>query len=72
MIRFATAVTSWLVSRSGIKTATLSRQVAYGAAAAVAAAYQAPLAGVFFALEIVIEEGEWLEVPNLLLAATAG
>ena len=72
MIQFATAVTSWLASHSGVKTATLSRQVAYGAAAAVAAAYQAPLAGVFFALEIVIGEWEWLEVPNLLLAATAG
>ena len=72
MIQFATAVTSWLASRSGVKTATLSRQVAYGAAAAVAGAYQAPLAGVFFALEIVIGEWEWLEVPNLLLAATAG
>ena len=72
MIQFATAVTSWLASRSGVKTATLSRQVAYGAAAAVAAAYQAPLAGVFFALEIVVGEWAWLEVPNLLLAAMAG
>jgi len=37
----------------------LSRQVAYGAAAAVAAAYQAPIAGVFFAVEIVLGEWAW-------------
>lgn len=72
MIQFATAITSWLASRSGVTAATVSRQVMYGAAAAVAAAYQAPIAGVFFALEIVLGEWAWAEIPNLLLAATAG
>lgn len=72
MIQFAAAVTSWLAARSGFRMSTLSRQVSYGVAAAVAAAYQAPLAGVFFALEIVVGEWAWSEVPNLLLAATAG
>ncbi len=72
MIQFAAGVTSWVARISGVKAATLSRQVAYGAAAAVAAAYQAPVAGVFFALEIILGEWVWAEMPNLLLAATAG
>lgn len=72
MIQFAAAVTSWVARVSGVKAATLSRQVAYGAAAALAAAYQAPVAGVFFALEIILGEWMWSETPNLLLAAMAG
>jgi CIC family chloride channel protein len=51
---------------------SLSRQVAYGAAAAVAAAYQAPIAGVFFATEIVLGEWAWNDVPPLFMAAGAG
>jgi CIC family chloride channel protein len=50
----------------------LSRQVAYGAAAAVAAAYQAPIAGVFFATEIVLGEWAWGDMPQLLLASSTG
>jgi CIC family chloride channel protein len=50
----------------------LARQVAYGAAAAVAAAYQAPIAGIFFSMEIVLGERAWGELPNLALASTAG
>ena len=72
MIQFATAVTSWVGSRSGIKTTSLSRQVACGAAAAVAAAYQAPFAGIFFAFEIVLGEWSWADVPDLALASAAG
>ena len=51
MIQFATAVTSWCGNRLGGRVVSLSRKLSYGAAAAGAAAYQAPLAGVFFALE---------------------
>jgi Chloride channel protein EriC len=72
MIQFAAAVTSWVGARSPLQTLSLSRQVAYGAAAAVAAAYQAPTAGVFFALEIVIGEWTWAEVPLLALSSCAG
>jgi CIC family chloride channel protein len=50
----------------------LSRQVAYGAAAAVAAAYQAPIAGIFFATEIVLGEWAWSDTPQLLLASSTG
>jgi CIC family chloride channel protein len=50
----------------------LSRQVAYGAAAAVAAAYQAPIAGIFFATEIVMGESVWSDIPQLLFASCAG
>ena len=72
MIQFAAGVTSWLGARSPIRSIPLSRQVAYGAAAAVAAAYQAPIAGVFFALEIVLGEWLWSETLPLAAAALAG
>ncbi len=72
MIQFAAAVTSWFGGRFGPRDISLARQVSCGAAAAVAAAYQAPIAGVFFALEIVLGEWTWAEVPALLLAALSG
>jgi CIC family chloride channel protein len=72
MIQFAAAVTSWVGARSPLRCVPLSRQVAYGAAAAVAAAYRAPVAGVFFALEIVLGEWVWTEMPQLALASGAG
>ena len=72
MVQFAAAVVSWIGARSPIRCVSLSRQVAYGAAAAVAAAYQAPVAGVFFALEIVLGEWQWREIPQLALASGAG
>src|SRR6202167_3912930 len=49
-----------------------ARQVSYGAAAAIAAAYQAPIAGVFFATEIVLGEWAWNDIPQLLLASSTG
>jgi CIC family chloride channel protein len=72
MIQFAAAISSWVAERSPLRNLTLSRQVAYGAAAAVAAAYQAPIAGVFFAMEIVLGEWAWSDAPQLLLASTTG
>jgi CIC family chloride channel protein len=59
MIQFAAAISSWVGERSPMRNLSLSRQVTYGAAAAVAAAYQAPIAGVFFATEIVLDEWAW-------------
>jgi CIC family chloride channel protein len=72
MIQFATAITSWIGARTPIKNLSLARQVAYGAAAAVAAAYQAPIAGVFFAIEIVLGEVAWNDISSLLLASGSG
>jgi CIC family chloride channel protein len=72
MIQFAAAVTSWVAARSPVRSIPLSRQVAYGAAAAIAAAYQAPIAGVFFASEIVLGEWPWTELPQLLVASLGG
>ena len=72
MIQFAAAISSWVGERSPLRNLSLSRQVAYGAAAAVAAAYQAPIAGVFFATEIVLGEWAWNDVPQLLLASSTG
>jgi CIC family chloride channel protein len=72
MIQFAAAISSWVGERSPLRNLSLSRQVAYGAAAAVAAAYQAPIAGVFFAIEIVLGEWAWNDIPQLLLASSTG
>jgi CIC family chloride channel protein len=72
MIQFAAAISSWVGERSPLRNLSLSRQVAYGAAAAVAAAYQAPIAGVFFATEIVLDEWAWSDIPQLLLASSTG
>src|SRR4030081_3589942 len=72
MIQFAAAISSWVGERSPLRNLSLSRQVAYGAAAAVAAAYHAPIAGVFFATEIVLGEWAWSDIPQLLLASSTG
>lgn len=72
MIQFAAAISSWVGERSPLRNQSLSRQVAYGAAAAVAAVYQAPAAGVFFAMEIVLSEWAWRDVPHLVLASSTG
>jgi CIC family chloride channel protein len=72
MIQFAAAISSWVAERSPLRNLSLSRQVAYGAAAAVAAAYQAPIAGLFFATEIVLGEWAWNDIPQLLLASSTG
>ena len=72
MIQFATAISSWVGERSPLRNLSLSRQVAYGAAAAVAAAYQAPIAGIFFVTEIVLGEWAWCDIPQLLLASSTG
>src|ERR1700676_1713694 len=72
MIQFAAAISSWVGARSPLRNLSLSLQVAYGAAAAVAAAYQAPIAGVFFATEIVVDEWVWSDIPQLLLASSTG
>ncbi|MCU1226489.1 MAG: chloride channel protein [Edaphobacter sp.] len=72
MIQFAAAISSWIGERSPLRNLSLSRQVAYGAAAAVAAAYQAPVAGIFFVTEIVLGEWAWCDAPQLLLASSTG
>jgi CIC family chloride channel protein len=72
MIQFAAAISSWVGERSPMRNLSMSRQVAYGAAAAVAAAYQAPIAAVFFATEIVLGEWTWSDIPQLLLASSTG
>lgn len=72
MIQFASAITSRLGEEMPARGFSLSRQVACGAAAAVAAAYQAPVAGAFFAAEIVLGEWSWIDLPQLILPATTG
>jgi chloride channel protein, CIC family len=72
MIQFAAAISSWVGERSPLRTLSLCRQVACGAAAAVAAAYQAPIAGIFFAMEIVLGEWTWGDIPQLVMASGTG
>lgn len=72
MIQFATATTSWVGERFRRSHLPLATQVACGAAAAVATAYQAPLAGVFFAAEIVMGSLSFPALPLLLVASLSG
>jgi len=71
MIQFAATMSSWLGSfRLG--QPSLSRKVSYGVAAAVAAAYMAPCAGVLFAYELVLGEFSWADCVPLCLASATG
>jgi CIC family chloride channel protein len=88
MIQFATAVCAWIGERlhsvkstnrlisflqvDPLDKSTRSRMVAYGVAAGVAAAYQAPIAGAFFASEIAIGATRLRDMPALLLASFTG
>jgi CIC family chloride channel protein len=69
MIQFAAAISSWLAERFPVLRFGISRQVACGVAAAVAAAYQAPIAGAFFSLEIVLGEWRWPDLLPIMLAS---
>ena len=77
MIQFAAAVTSAWGERWRPRRISLERLVALGSAGAVASVYQAPIAGAFFALEIVLGAGvlNWSsmhELPALLTSAVVG
>jgi chloride channel protein, CIC family len=72
MIQFATAATSYLGQRIKLSRMPLATQVACGVASAVATAYQAPLAAVFFASEIVVGRTTMSEVPLFLVSALVG
>jgi CIC family chloride channel protein len=77
MIQLAAASIAALGLHWNRRTISLKRLVALGTAAAVAAVYQAPLAGVFFALEIVLglkflSRTAFIHMPALLVSALAG
>ena len=77
MIQFAASVVSALGQRWNLRSLPLPRFVALGSAAAVAAVYQAPVAGAFFALELVLgstlfSRAALVEMPALLLSSAAG
>jgi chloride channel protein, CIC family len=70
MIQFAAAISSWLAERLPVLRFSISRQVACGVAAGVAAAYQAPIAGAFFSLEIVLGEWRWPDLLPVTMASS--
>lgn len=81
MIQFAAAVTSWFQEQlkahlRSPRTARLlpspALAVACGVAGGVTTAYMAPVAGVFFAAEIVLGQFCFDQLPQLALAAFAG
>lgn len=77
MIQFAASCVSRLGQRFKPGTLSLPILVSWGVAAAVAAVYNAPVAGIFFALEIVmgLDVFSWdavRELPGLAISATAG
>lgn len=72
MIQFAAGVTSWFGRRMRNSAVPLPRMVAWGVAAAVAAVYQAPIAGALFAAEIVTGSIALSELPFLLASAFTG
>ena len=77
MIQFAAAITSWLQeklrgSRVAETLPTPGLAVACGVAGGVTTAYAAPVAGVFFAAEIVCGELRPKQIAYLALAAAAG
>jgi CIC family chloride channel protein len=69
MIQFSAAISSWLAERFPVLRFGVSRQVACGVAAGVAAAYQAPIAGAFFSLEIVLGEWRWPDLLPVMMAS---
>ena len=77
MIQFALATVSTMSGRWRPQSIALARLVGIGSAGAVAAVYQAPVAGAFFALEIVIglpvwSRAAWDELPALLISGFVG
>lgn len=77
MIQFAAAVTSWFQER--LRNPRFRHllpgpalAVACGVAGGVTTAYMAPVAGVFFAAEIVLGDFRLTQLPHLVLAAAAG
>ncbi len=79
MIQFAAAIASaaarwrpWVGPQDAPEPPKLAFLVACGVAGGVTAAYNAPIAAIFFAAEIVLGGLQWLELPLLALAAGTG
>jgi chloride channel protein, CIC family len=72
MIQFAAGIISFAGRYLRVTVMPLSLQVACGVAAAVTTVYQAPIAGIFFAMEIVLGSFVLSEIPPLITSALAG
>ncbi len=54
IVQFASALAGWTCKRMGVRPASIRTLVAAGAAAGIAASFNTPLGGAFFALEIIL------------------
>jgi CIC family chloride channel protein len=72
VVQMGSGFCSWLGQYIQVKRSSLRTMVGCGAAAAIAAAFNAPLAGTFYALELVVGGYAVTALAPILVAAVAG
>ncbi len=72
VVHLGAAISSWVARRLGLGPGLVVTLVGCGVAAAVAASFNAPIAGVFFALEVVIGHYALTAFAPIVLASVTG
>jgi CIC family chloride channel protein len=72
VVHLGASLASWVAARLGLDTALARTILGCGVAAAVAASFNAPIAGVFFALEVVIGHYALRAFAPIVIAAVTG
>lgn len=72
VVHFGAAVAGWLANRFALTSAGRRLMLGAGVAAAVSVSFNAPLAGTFFALEVVVARYAFSAFAPVALAAVAG
>lgn len=72
VVQFGSGLSSWVGKRLALPRTFMRTMVGCGAAAAISAAFNAPLAGAFYALELVIGGYAVAALAPVILAAIAG
>lgn len=72
IVHLGAAVSSWIAQRLGLSQNLTRTLLGCGIASAVAASFNAPIAGVFFALEVVIGHYALSAFAPIVIAAVAG